>query len=87
MKYPRKTFGVCLTQDFRSNMRCERCDLPIEKITWKNKKIAVSINKNSRSGFICIRCFTSHKAGKLIYRTEEEIDEFFRKKSQELITN
>jgi len=83
----RKSFGIVLTQDFRLHVRCEKCDLPIEKIKWNDKKIAISTNKNPRDGFICLRCFTSRKAGKTVYRTEEQLEEFFKKKSEKLITN
>lgn len=77
--------SYCLTQNFRHNARCDKCDLPLEKMTWKNKKIALSTGKNKSYGFICVRCILRGKNNQRIKFTPEQLDEFFRKKLKEII--
>jgi len=51
-----KSQSLCLTENLIRNLRCDRCDVPFELRTWKNKVIALSISKNKRHGFLCIKC-------------------------------
>lgn len=73
-----KSPSVCLTQKFSIHLRCDRCDLPLEKMTWKNELIALSTSGNKYHGFICFRCVLSSKAGRGFHRTEEQLNEFVR---------
>jgi len=70
-----------LTKNLIQNLRCDRCDVPFELRTWKNKVIALSISRNKRRGFLCVKCISSSKnIGRTFYRTEEQLNEFVRKK-------
>ncbi len=73
-----KSPSVCLTQDFRQNLRCDRCDLPIVLRTWKDEIIALSTSRNKHHGFICVRCVLSPKIGCTFQCTEEQLDEFVK---------
>ena len=74
-----KSPSVCLTQNFSLHLRCDRCDLPLEIRTWKNKLIALSTSRNKHHGFICVKCVLSSKVGRTFQRTEEQLNEFVRK--------
>ena len=47
---------------------------------WKNKKIALSINKKKRCGFICVKCILTSKDHPTFYRTKKQLDEFLKQK-------
>ena len=74
-----KSPSVCLTQDFRKNLRCDKCDIPLELRTWKDEKIALSTSRNKSHGFICVKCATGSKIGRTYKCTEEQLNEFVRK--------
>ena len=74
MKLP----SVRLTQKFSIHLRCDRCDVPLEIRTWKNKQIALSTSRNKHHGFICVKCVLSSNVGRTYHRTEEQLNEFVR---------
>jgi len=74
-----KSQSLCLTENLIQNLRCDRCDVPFELRTWKNKVIALSTSRNKRRGFLCVKCVSSSKIGHTFHRTEEQLDEFVRK--------
>ena len=74
-----KSQTLCLTENFIQNLRCDRCDIPFELRTWKNKVIALSTSKNQRHGFLCVKCILNSKVSRTFYRTEEQLNEFVRK--------
>lgn len=74
MKYP----SVCLTQDFRQSLRCDRCDIPIVLRTWKDQIIALSTSRNKYHGFICVKCVLSPKISRTFKCTEEQLNEFVK---------
>ena len=74
-----KSQSLCLTENLIQNLRCDRCDVPFELRTWKNKIIALSTSKNKRHGFLCVKCIVNSKIGHTFHCTEEQLNEFVRK--------
>jgi len=69
---------LCLVKNFRKNVRCDKCDILLNLRTWKNQKIALSINGNKHRGFLCVKCVSNPKVGRF-HRTKEQLNEFVRK--------
>ena len=74
-----KSQSLSLTKNLIQNLRCDRCDIPFELRTWKNKVIALSTSRNKWRGFLCVKCISSSKVGCTFYHTEEQLNEFVRK--------
>ena len=65
-----------LTQDITETSRCDRCDLPLVKISfYKDELVVLSLGTRIQK-FICIRCM---RVNHLYRRSEEQLDEFVRK--------
>jgi len=74
-----KPIALCLVESLGKNVRCDRCDIPLDLRPWKNERIALSISGNKHRGFLCVKCVSSSKVGRTFYRTEEQLNEFVRK--------
>ena len=64
-----------LTQNIAEASRCDRCDLPLGKISfYKDELVVLSVGTRNQK-FICIRCM---RVNHLYRRSEEQLNEFVR---------
>ena len=71
----------CLTQNFSLILRCIRCDLSLEKVTWKDQLLALSLSTRKKRGikFLCVKCILSSKIAHSKQFTPEQLDKFLKK--------
>jgi len=69
---------LCLVDNLKKDIRCNKCDMFLDLRTWKNKKIALSISRNKHHGFLCAKCISNPKISRTFHRTNQELNDFVR---------
>lgn len=67
-----------LTQNITEGSRCDRCDLPLGKISFYKDELVVLSVGNRIQKFFCIRCVRGNTIHQVYRRSEEQLNEFVR---------